>query len=105
MGLWLVQECRARCGRRHDYDELHRSRAEAPRPTCALFDPDDEAFLAPGDMPARIAAACERTGQPAARRRAARRCARILVSLACKYRCVLEQPRARRPAARCAAST
>ena len=29
-----------------------------------VVDPDDPAFLPPGDMPARIQAACRRTGQP-----------------------------------------
>ena len=36
-----------------------RGAAAAPR----VIDPDDPAFLAPGDMPARIAGACRRTGQ------------------------------------------
>ena len=86
MGLWLVQECR-RAWAAHDYDELHRLAAEAPD-DVALIDPDDEAFLAPGDMPARIAAHCERTGQrpPATRGETVRA---ILLSLACKYRVVL----------------
>ena len=30
-----------------------------------LFDPDDDGFIAPDDMPARIAAACRAAGQPA----------------------------------------
>src|SRR4029079_10081913 len=30
----------------------------------SLVDPDHESFAAPGDVPARIAAFCERTGQP-----------------------------------------
>ena len=48
MGLWLVQECR-----RHwdaSYDELHELAAQA-RADVPLFDPDDERFLRPGDMP------------------------------------------------------
>ena len=60
MGLWLVQECRrtwARAGRELSYDEL-LARAEAARPFAALVDPDDPSFLAPGDMPARLAAFC-----------------------------------------------
>jgi len=86
MGLWLVQECRRAWGT-HDYDELHRLAAQAPD-DVPLIDPDDEAFLAPGDMPARIAAHCERTGQraPDAPGETVRA---ILVSLACKYRVVL----------------
>jgi rhamnulokinase len=86
MGLWLVQECRRAWGA-HDYDELHRLAAQAPD-DVPLVDPDDEAFLAPGDMPARIAAHCERSGQraPASPGETVRA---ILLSLACKYRVVL----------------
>jgi rhamnulokinase len=87
MGLWLVQECR----RRWDlgYDELHRLAAGA-RPDVPLFDPDDERFLAPEDMPAEIAAACAERGQapPAGPGETVRS---ALVSLACKYRLVLER--------------
>ena len=87
MGLWLEQEC----ARVWDagFPELHRLAAEAPA-DVPLFDPDADAFLAPGDMPARIADACERTGQraPAGRGETVRS---ILVSLACKYRFVLER--------------
>ena len=87
MGLWLVQECRRRWGA--DYDELHRA-AAAVDAEVPLFDPDDDEFLAPEDMPARIAAACEASGQaaPASRGELVRS---ILVSLACKYRLVLER--------------
>jgi len=87
MGLWLVQECR-----RHwdaSYDELRRL-AEAARPDVPLFDPDDDRFLAPGDMPERIAAACAELGQP--RPDGPGEIVRsALVSLACKYRLVLER--------------
>jgi rhamnulokinase len=88
MGLWLVQECRRAWGAR-DYDELHRLAARAPD-DVPLIDPDDEAFLAPGDMPARIAAHCERSGQraPATQGETVRT---ILLSLACKYRVVLRR--------------
>lgn len=92
MGLWLVQECR-RHWERHggpcDYDELHRLAAAAP-PDGPVFDPDDERFLAPGDMPARIAAACRAAGQapPVAPGELVRS---VLTSLACKYRLVLER--------------
>ncbi len=67
MGLWLVQECRrtwARQGRDHSYDDLI-ARARAARPFAAIIEPDDPSFLAPGDMPARIAAYAARTGQAA----------------------------------------
>jgi len=87
MGLWLVQECRrtwARSGREFSYDELI-ARAEAARPFATLVEPDDPSFLAPGDMPARLAAFAARTGQPIpADEGAFVRCA--LESLALKYR-------------------
>jgi rhamnulokinase len=92
MGLWLVQECRrtwARAGRELSYDELLGRAAAAP-PFAALVDPDDLSFLAPGDMPARLAAFCARTGQPApADDGAFVRCA--LESLALKYRGTIER--------------
>ena len=92
MGLWLVQECRrtwARAGRDLSYDELI-PRAEAARPFAALVDPDDPSFLAPGDMPARLAAFCTRTGQaPPGDEGAFVRCA--LESLALKYRWTIER--------------
>jgi rhamnulokinase len=87
MGLWLEQEV-AR-GWDVSFEELHRMAGEAPA-DVPLFDPDDDAFLAPGDMPARIADACRRTGhrEPAGRGEVIRS---ILTSLACKYRLVLER--------------
>jgi rhamnulokinase len=90
MGLWLLQECR-RCweamGMAFEYDELQRLAAAAGS-DVPVFDPDDEDFLAPGDMPGRIADACVRTGQPAPAHPGATVRA-ILLSLACKYRLVL----------------
>ena len=87
MGLWLVQECRRRFGA--DYDELHR-RAEEARADVPLFDPDGDELLAPDDMPAQIAAACEAAGQ-AAPQTPGEVVRSALVSLACKYRLVLER--------------
>ncbi len=87
MGLWLVQECRrhwARGGKEYSYDELI-SWSAAARPFASLIDPDDPSFFAPGDMPGRIAAYCQRTGQPVPSDEGAFvRCA--LESLALKYR-------------------
>lgn len=87
MGLWLEQECARVWGA--DHAELYAEATRAPA-DVAVFDPDDETFLQPGDMPARIAAACLRTGQrcPETRGETVRS---ILVSLACKYRYVLER--------------
>ncbi len=66
-GLWLLHESRrawADAGRDHSFDDLNELAAAAP-PFQSLVDPDHESFAAPGDMPARIAAFCEHTGQPA----------------------------------------
>jgi rhamnulokinase len=92
MGLWLLQECR-RCwhasGAASDYVELH-ALAAAARPDVALFDPDTDGLLAPGDMPSRIEALCRAHGQ-AAPDGAGETVRSILLSLACKYRLVLER--------------
>jgi len=92
MGLWLVQECRrtwSRAGRDWSYEELV-PKAEAARPFVSLVDPDDSSFFAPGDMPARLAAFCTRTGQPAPTDEGSFvRCA--LESLALKYRWTIER--------------
>jgi len=87
MGLWLVQECRRAWD--VDYDELTR-RAASARAGVALFDPDDERFLAPKDMPAAIRQACRELGQPAPETQG-EIVRSALVSLACKYRIVLER--------------
>jgi len=92
MGLWLVQECRrtwARTGEDYSYDDL-AAMAEAAAPFQALIDPDYPDFLAPGDMPGRIRAYCQATGQiyPEDKGSLIRV---ILESLALKYRFVLEQ--------------
>ena len=63
-GLWLLQECRrawAAEGAEYSYDRLTTMAAEA-KPFRAIIDPD--AFLEPGDMPAKIAAHCRAKGQP-----------------------------------------
>jgi rhamnulokinase len=92
MGLWLVQECRRQWeaeGGPSDYDEIYRLATEA-RDDVALFDPDADGFLAPGDMPARISAACRNSNQEPPSSPGAIVLA-VLVSLACKYRLVLER--------------
>ena len=92
MGLWLLQECvrawRAD-GLSAEHDEL-ATLAERARPDVALFDPDDETLLAPGNMPARIAACCALLGQ-AAPEGPGETVRAIQLSLACKYRLVLER--------------
>jgi rhamnulokinase len=86
-GLWLEQEC-ARTWNA-DHAELFAAAGKVTG-DVALFDPDDPVFLAPGDMPARIAAVCAQLGQDPPEDRA-QTIRAILVSLACKYRLVLEQ--------------
>jgi rhamnulokinase len=91
MGLWLVQECRRawqREGRDFSYEQLTAMARDAV-PFVALIEPDDERFITPGDMPARIRAYCEETSQnvPADEGQMIRI---VLESLALKYRYVLE---------------
>jgi rhamnulokinase len=85
-GLWLFQESlRAweSAGTPEDLAALLDAAAALPN-GGPLIDPDDPDFLPPGDMPARIEAACTRTGQPVPSSRAAlARC--ILDSLAAAY--------------------
>ncbi len=92
MGLWLVQEFRrawARRGAAPTYESLMEMARCAPA-LRSLIDPDDEAFLRPGDMPARIVEFCRRTAQPIPEDNGAFvRCA--LESLALKYRFQLER--------------
>ena len=83
MGLWLEQECARVWG--VGFPELHRAALEAPA-DVPLFDVDRDEFLRPGDMPARIAAAC---GRSELSRGVTIRS--ICVSLACKYRVVLDR--------------
>jgi rhamnulokinase len=87
MGLWLLQESvrvwSAR-GLATDLDALLADAARVPA-FSAVVDPDDPAFLTPGDMPGRIAQACRRAGQdPPADPAATVRC--ILDSLALAFR-------------------
>ena len=68
MGLWLLQECLRTWGptvpgRGMELDGLLHSAAAAPA-FRSIVDANDPTFLAPGDLPARIAAACRRLGQP-----------------------------------------
>lgn len=92
MGLWLVQECRAqweREGSTYSFAELTELAAAAP-PFRALIDPNDACFVAPGNMPARIAAFCRKTGQPEPKGPGQIvRCA--LESLALRYRQTVEE--------------
>ncbi len=62
MGLWPLQESLRHWGT-GDLPALLRQAAREPA-FASVVDPDDPAFLAPGDMPARIAQACRRAGEP-----------------------------------------
>ncbi len=69
MGLWLVQESRRAlwpAGDPPSYEEL-AALAEAAPAFTAFINPDDERFLRPGDVPARVRAFCAETGQPVPR--------------------------------------
>jgi rhamnulokinase len=65
-GLWLLQESLRtweRAGTSEDLAALLAA-AEALPPGGPVVDPDDPAFLPPGDIPTRIADACRATDQP-----------------------------------------
>ena len=91
MGLWLVQECRRqweREGRSYSYAELTELAARAPAFT-AVINADDERFITPGDVPARIRAYCRETSQTVPEDSGA--IVRLaLEALALKYRYVLD---------------
>lgn len=66
VGLWLVQESRRAlwpAGDAPSYEEL-AVLAETAAAFTAFIDPDDERFLRPGNLPARVRAFCAETGQP-----------------------------------------
>ena len=89
MGLWLLQESLRVWGAKESLPSLLAAAAEAPA-FAALVDPGDREFLAPGDMPARIAAHCARTGQrPPGSRAETVRC--ILESLALGHRAAIRE--------------
>nr|WP_164904228.1 rhamnulokinase family protein [Nonomuraea polychroma] len=88
MGLWLLQEC-LRAWPGSDLSDLLKA-ASGERPFAAVVNPDEPVFLPPGDMPARIAAECRRTGQrPPATPAAYVRC--VLESLALGHRQAIRQ--------------
>ncbi|HEY2959300.1 MAG TPA: rhamnulokinase family protein [Actinomycetota bacterium] len=85
-GLWLLQESLRvwqRAGLPGDLPRLLAEAGALPR-GGPLVDPNDPAFLPPGDMPARIREACAGSGQPVPEGRAGTvRC--ILDSLAAAF--------------------
>jgi rhamnulokinase len=92
MGMWLLQECRrewAAAGQRYTYDELTALAAATP-PFGPHVQPNDDRFLAPGQMVGRIRRACAESGQAAPQSVGEiTRC--ILESLALEYRRVAGQ--------------
>ncbi|MEU3509178.1 rhamnulokinase family protein [Streptomyces longwoodensis] len=90
MGMWLLSETLRTWSARGLPADLSPLLAAAARsrPFAAVVDPDAPEFLPPGDMPARIAAYCARTGQQVpADQGAVVRC--IMESLALAHRRVL----------------
>ena len=93
MGLWLVQECRREWARQSgevlDWEYIKAEAAKAA-PLRSVLDPDYPAFYAAGDMPGKIRAYCELTGQPLPETigEIARAC---YESLALKYRWAVER--------------
>jgi rhamnulokinase len=92
MGLWLLSETQ-RTWRAQGLDiplETLLAQAAEAEPFAAIVDPNSPEFLAPGDMPARLAAFCERTGQtPPSSLGGVARC--ILESLALAHRHAVRQ--------------
>lgn len=91
MGLWVLQESMRAWGLSDTVDVTGLLSAAAREPALGtIVDVDDPAFLPPGDMPARIAAACAASGQPVPRSPAAfTRC--IVDSLALAHRRAVRQ--------------
>ena len=93
-GLWLLQESlRAweRAGTPEDLEPLLDAAAALP-PGGPVIEPNEPAFMPPGDMPARIAEACRRADRPVpATRPALVRC--ILDSLAAAYARAIDDAR------------
>lgn len=90
-GLWLIQESRRqwiREGKKYSYAELEKA-ALREKPFARFIDPDAPEFAVPGNLPARIADYCRRTGQSVPENEGQTvRC--IYESLALRYRAVLE---------------
>ena len=90
-GLWLIQESRRqwiREGKEYSYAELEKA-ALREKPFARFINPDAPEFAVPGNLPARIADYCRRTGQSVPENEGQTvRC--IYESLALRYRAVLE---------------
>jgi rhamnulokinase len=93
-GLWLIQECKRQWdldGENLSYGEM-ATLANAAAPFHAYIDPDDALFAAPGGMPDKIAAWCEKSGQAVPQTKG--QILRVATeSLALKYRVVFDRIR------------
>lgn len=92
IGLWLAQESRRqwiREGQEYSFGELEQM-AQKAEPFLSFIDPDSPEFNTAGDIPARIRAFCERTGQKIPETTGDIMCC-INQSLALKYRYTMEQ--------------
>lgn len=92
IGLWMIQESRRqwqREGKEYSYAELEELALKA-KPFQCFIDPDAPAFVPQGNLPRRVQAFCEKTGQPVPQTVGEiMRC--IYESLALKYRFAYEQ--------------
>lgn len=92
IGLWLAQESRRqwiREGQEYSFGELEQM-AQKAEPFQSFIDPDSPEFNTTGNIPRRIRAFCERTGQKVPETVGDIMCC-INQSLAMKYRYTLEQ--------------
>lgn len=92
IGLWLAQESRRqwmREGEEYSFGELEQMALQA-EPFQSFIDPDAPEFTPAGNIPRRIRAFCERTGQKVPETVGEIMCC-INQSLALKYRYALEQ--------------
>jgi rhamnulokinase len=92
MGLWLLSECVRAWERDGEAIDLPALLAKASAVTAAVpvFDANDPGFMAPGDMPRRIADFCRGHGLPVPGTRA-ELVRSIIVSLATAFAAVIEQ--------------
>jgi rhamnulokinase len=92
MGLWIVDQCRATWksnGDDYSFEQITEM-VKSVQPFTSLIEPDDPTFLPSGDMPSRVAEFCMKTQQPVPESDA-EIIATVYISLAYKYRYVLEQ--------------
>jgi rhamnulokinase len=92
IGLWLIQETRrqfAREGKDYSYAQMEQMAKDCP-PFACFIDPDALEFVPTGDIPGRIRAFCQKTGQYVPQNDGEIvRC--IYESLAMKYRFAFDQ--------------